>query len=95
MPLQDYPSWELKPRHLSREEMEQPMQVIHDFFSYGHLPEIRDQLWELLKTTITGNYCKTLSRRERSDILYFYERLEKLVEAIHLVSQQQADEAGG
>jgi hypothetical protein len=91
MPLQDYPVWELKPRKLSREEMENPMLVIHDFFSYGHLPEIRYQLWDLLKTAVTGNYCKLLTRRERSDMVYFYERLEKVIEAIHLLSQMQKE----
>jgi hypothetical protein len=93
MPLQDYPAWELKPRKLSREEMENPMQVVHEFFSYGHLPEIRDQLWDLLKTTVTGNYCKMLTRRERSDLVYFYERLEKLIEAVHVLDNQHEEES--
>jgi len=89
MPLQDYPSWELKPRKLSREERENPLEVVRDFFSYGHLPEIREQLWELLKTTVTGNYSKMLTRQERSNMLYFYERLEKLIEAVHMISQEE------
>lgn len=85
MPLHDYPSWELKPRKLSQEQMQDPLLVIHDFFNYSHLPEIRQQLWELLKTTVSGNYCRQLTRRERSDMLHFYEQLEKLVEAAHLL----------
>jgi hypothetical protein len=92
MPLQDYPAWELKPRKLSFEEMEKPITVIHDFFSYGHLPEIREQLWELLKTTVAGNYCKILDRRERSNMLYFYEQLEKLVEAVHILHVRDKEE---
>lgn len=88
MPLQDYPYWELKPRKLSREEMENPLQVVHDFFSYSHLPSIREQLWELLKTTVTGNYCKSLTGRERNDLIFFYEKLEKLIEAAHVLAVQ-------
>jgi hypothetical protein len=92
MPLQDYPSWELKPRVLNQAERENPQQVIHDFFSYCHLPEIRKKLWELLKTTVTGDYCRALTRRERSSMLYFYEQLEKLVEAAHVLHRKLKDE---
>lgn len=89
MPLQDYPSWELKPRKLSQEEREDPMQAIRNFFNYANLPDIRQQLWEMLKTTVTGNYCRSLSRRERSDMLYFFEQLEKLVEAAHAMVRKE------
>jgi hypothetical protein len=85
MPLQDYQLYELKPRKLSKEETENPMQVVHDFFSYGHIPEIREQLWELLFATVTGNFCKMLSRQERSNMVYFYTRLEKVIEAVHII----------
>jgi hypothetical protein len=94
MPLQDYPYWELKPRKMNREEMENPMLVIHDFFSYSHLPAIREQLWELLRTTVSGNFCKSLTRRERSDMLFFYEKLEKVIEAIHVLSVQNPQVKG-
>lgn len=85
MPLQDYPSWELKPRKLSPEETEDPLLVIQDFFTYAHLPEIREQLWEMLKTMVTGGYCHVLKRQERADLMHFYEKLEKLIEAAHLL----------
>lgn len=88
MPLSDYPYWELKPRKLTKEEMENPMQVLHDFYSYSHLPAIREQLWELLRATVTGNYCSSLTRRERCDLLFFYEKLEKVIEATHVLTVQ-------
>jgi hypothetical protein len=90
MPLQDYPSRELEPRKLSREEVEDPLLVISDFFTYAHLPEIREQLWEMLKTTVTGGYCHVLNRRERADLVHFYEKLEKLIEAAHLLHRNTA-----
>lgn len=92
MPLQDYPSWELQPRKLTSYEREDPISVIHDFFAYAHLPEARELLWELLKTTVTGSYCKQLSQRERANMLYFYEWLEKLLEAVHVIHRQQQKE---
>jgi len=88
MPLSDYPYWELKPRKLSKEEMENPMLALHDFYSYSHLPAVRESLWELLRTTVAGNYCSSLDRRERCDLLYFYEQLEKLIEATHVLVVQ-------
>ncbi len=65
------------------------MAVIDDFFSYAHLPQVRELLWEWLKTTVTGNYNKSLSRRERADLLYFYEQLTKLTEAVHLLHKRK------
>jgi hypothetical protein len=94
MALQDYPPSELQPRQLSREQTEDPMLVIQDFFEYDQLPEIRQQLWDMLKTAATGNYCKTLSRRERSDLFYFYEQLVKLVEAAHLLYRNAKKSTG-
>jgi hypothetical protein len=85
MPLSEYRPCELEPQKLTSIEIENPIMVIHSFFDFGHIPEIRMLMWDLLKTTVTGNYNRTLSRRERSDMVYFYERLEKLVEAAHLV----------
>jgi len=55
------------------------------------LPEIREQLWDFLKATVTSNYNKLLSRRERSDMMYFYERLTKVLEAVHLVHQSHQE----
>lgn len=88
MSLTDYPAWELRPRKLSAEEIEDPFMVIHNFFSTGHLPQIREMLWELMKATVTGSFCSALTRRERADMVYFYEQLEKIVEAIHLLHQK-------
>jgi hypothetical protein len=87
MPINDYDLWELKPRNLTLAQREDPMLVIQDFFDYAHLPEARQQLWEMLKTIVTGNFPRTLNRRERTDLVYFYEQLEKLVEAAHLLYQ--------
>lgn len=86
MTLDDYFPWELKPRLLSEEEMEHPVRVIHEFFSTQHLPEARKQLWELLKVVFIGNYARTLNRSERYNLIHFYEQIEKLVEAVHVIA---------
>jgi len=79
---------------LSPEERENPMNVLGNFFSFAHLPQVRELLWKWLKATITGNYNKTLSRLERENLVHFYEQLEKLIEAVHLLHLKTRENPG-
>jgi hypothetical protein len=88
MAFNDYPKSELKPRKLSKEDMQNPYRVINDLFDYAHLPQIREHLWELLKLTISSSYHKQ-SRRDRANVLTFYEKLEQLVEAAHIIHRRR------
>jgi hypothetical protein len=90
MSLIDYSAHDLIPRKLTKEETQDPYSVISSFFDYAHLPHIREMLWNWLKTTVTENW-HTLSGKERSDALYFYEKLEKLVEAVHLINKNKSN----
>lgn len=85
MPLHDYAPRELEPRNLGDDEIGNPLLVMHELFSFGHLPEIRELLWTSFKTMIAGNYATSLTADERNELVYFYEQLEKLVEAAHLM----------
>lgn len=71
--------------HLSKEEMANPYLVIDELFDFAHLPDVQELLWEWLKVTVTGNFHKTLSSSERASIITLYEKLEKLVEAAHVM----------
>jgi phosphatidate phosphatase APP1 len=73
--------------HLSGEEINHPGDVLKEFFDYASLPEVRLLLWEWFRTTVTGTFNKSLNRRERYDIARFYEQLQKLIEACHLINQ--------
>jgi hypothetical protein len=76
----------LAPCKLTDDERLHPWLVIHNFFDYSDLPAIRENLWELFKVLVTGGYVKSsFSYRNRKDIVYFYEHLEKLIEAAHLL----------
>lgn len=88
MPLQDYLPAELEPRHLTKEEIENPYQVIAELFSYDHLPEIRKTMFEWLKLTVSGGFHKEC-RSARYDLVDFYEHLLKLVEAAHLIHKER------
>ncbi|SJZ68185.1 HEPN domain-containing protein [Chitinophaga eiseniae] len=79
------PTWLNKPYKLTEPEIENPFLVLEDFFEHDYLYGNRDSLWELLKSTVTGSYPKDLNRKERSNIIYFYELLERLIEACYLI----------
>jgi len=74
---------------LSDEEAQDPLQVIEDFFSFVHLPEIRQMLCNWFKSTVTGTFPRDPDRTGRKEIVLLYEHLEKLVEAAHLLNHQR------
>lgn len=81
----EYPVWELHPRKLTEEEVHNPYLVLDEFFDAASLPQVRDKLWGWLDTTVTSNYSKELSRKQRAHLLLFYCQVEKLVEAAHVL----------
>lgn len=82
-------AWEMHPRKLTVEEIENPEKVIEDFFQYAQLPEIRWIMWESVKTLVTGSFTH-LKSRERSSLIYFYEQMEKLIECVHVMHSKKA-----
>jgi hypothetical protein len=78
----------MKPRKLSIDEIEHPEKVIEEFFQFAHLPQVRWYMWESLKTLVAGNYIH-LKSKERSNLIYFHEQIEKLVEVVHVMHEKQ------
>ncbi len=70
---------------LNAAEMNDPTLVIHELFDFADLADTRELLWSWLKITVTGTYHKELSSSERSAIITLYEKMEKLVEAAHVI----------
>ena len=85
METNNYPPGEFHPRYLSQEEIDDPYLVIIELFAYGHLPGIREQLWTIIKCCAAGDFNSVLTKRERSNVFYFYEVVEKLFEALYLI----------
>jgi len=75
----------IAPQQLTENEIADPQLVIDDLFDFAHLPDIRELLWDWLKVTVTGTYHKDLSASERSAILTLYEKMNRLVEAAHVI----------
>ncbi len=88
MCLQDQQeAWEMKPRKLTAEEIDNPELVIEEFFQFAHLPQVRSLMWEGMKTMVAGTYVQ-LKSKERSNLIYFYEQMEKLVEVAHVIYER-------
>jgi hypothetical protein len=87
-PIDLHEAWEMKPRKLTIEETENPQKVIDEFFQYASLPDVRWLLWEGTKTLVTGTFHQ-MKCRERCNLIYFYEQLEKLVEVNHVIYEKQ------
>lgn len=77
--------------YLTKEELTDPHLAIKDFFSFAHLPEVREMLWLSLKTNVTGSFPQgdALNPKERYYIVLVYEQLLRLVEAAHLINEKQ------
>lgn len=74
---------------LPQDEPIDPQQVLTELFDFAHLPELKSVLWEWLKATVSGSYNKTMKTSERENILVLYEHLQKLLEASHIIYQEQ------
>ncbi len=85
----DYPEWEMQPRLLTKEETENPALVLDELFDFAHLPQLRYLLWEWLKITVSGSYHHLEEPNEKESVLFLYEKMQKLIEASHLIWKAQ------
>lgn len=75
---------------LSEEEIADPEMVIEELFDFADLQQVRGMLWNWLKATVTGGYPEDLDKEERNEIILLYEKIEKLVEAAHVLKEIKA-----
>lgn len=85
----DYPDHAFLPTLLSKKEIQDPHKVIDDLFSCFHLPNVRELLRETLDTLVTGSFSKNTTRVEKTDMVMLLRKIEKLVEATHLLYEQK------
>jgi hypothetical protein len=84
MPSRDQIRDELYPRHLTKTEIQNPFDVIAAIFDYQGLPLIREDMDELFRALVVGDY-HTLSEKERSYLIGLYNNLRKITEASHII----------
>lgn len=84
-----HPQWYNQPLRLSEEEKRNPVIVINEFFQCYHLHEARQMLWYWIVEVLSSNHGISCDPHERSNQIYFYEKLEALIESA-LVIQKRA-----
>jgi hypothetical protein len=76
----------IQPESGNPTECHDPHPALRDLFTYYSLPDVRQQLWELLKAAVTGTEHQQPG--ERAGMLHFYEKLEKAMDAVHALYTQ-------
>lgn len=90
----DFPRVEYPTHKLSEDEIENPYLVLDEFFTFVHLPDIRQELWEWLKLTVCGSYHEQ-SCTDKINLIYLYEQVDKLMEAVHIINQRKKERPSG
>lgn len=82
-----HPQWYNLPLRLSEEELDNPILVFNEFFQCYHLNETREVLWQWLSAIISSPGSISSEPLERSNHLYFYEKVEEIIEAAFLLKE--------
>lgn len=84
----DNPNVFNRPLGLSIEERANPHQVFAEFFVDYSLSECRDWLLRIVNTCLTSSDVEFDDADKRSDLLHFAERLEAILEAATIPTEQ-------
>jgi HEPN domain-containing protein len=74
---------------LTEEGLNDAYKVIEDLFQIGDVFELKEMLWNSFKSNITGTYHKQLTRKERNDVVYIHEYMERLLDAVHIINENR------
>lgn len=86
--LNKHPEWHNQPLRLSEEEFKNPRLTIENFFECYHLQEVRQMLWSWMVEIVSSSRSISQEGQQRNDHIYFYEKMEALVEAAFLINQR-------
>jgi hypothetical protein len=87
--LNNHPQWHNQPLRLNDEQRRNPVIVIDEFFDCYHLQEVRKILWDWTVEVVSSHRSIASDPKERNNHLYFYEKIEMLVEAALIIQRMQ------
>jgi len=90
-----HPQWYNEPLRLTKAQRDNPIMVFEDFFECYHLHEVRQTLWEWLVEVISSQNSISNDGIERNNHIYFYEKIEQLVEACFILQKEPSVETDG
>lgn len=76
-------AWDNLPLHLTTDEINDPYEVIHEYFSAFDMTDARKRLVRWINSTSKEKPYK----QSASGLLFLYEKTQSLIEAAHLVAQ--------
>ncbi len=80
-----HPQWHNQPLRLTEEERKNPLLVLKEFFECYHLNDVRDINWNWLVEVLSSSGSISSEAIERNNHIFFYEKLEALIEACYLI----------
>ena len=70
---------------LSPEEAANPAQVLLEFFEFLHLHQVKEMMEDIKSSVLAKRFGHLNYTREEDDLIYFFEKLQKLIEAAYLL----------
>lgn len=87
-PEQEKNAWRDYPKNLSETELQNPLQVVKDFFVNYNLPQYRAMLYEWLEYGLSSSAVREFI--ETVDLIGVYENLQKLYSAAWVIYQRSS-----
>jgi hypothetical protein len=84
----NHPQWHNQPLRLSKKDIHNPHRVFEDFFDNYHLQDVRHITWKWLAAVISSPGSISDDPLERSNDIFFYEKIEKLIEAALVIHRR-------
>lgn len=82
-----HPVWYNEPMRLNEDQLNDPELTFDDFFQYYHLNEVREILWKWVTEVVSSPRSISINPHDRNDHLFFYEKIEQLVEAAWVMNR--------
>jgi hypothetical protein len=83
-----HPQWYNQPLRLNKEQRTSPLLVLDEFFQCYHLNETRQIFWDWLTEVVSSPHSISNDPHERSNHMYFYEKMEELIEAAYIIAKR-------
>ena len=71
--------------YLSRESVENPQKAIYQFFDTYNLTSSHEQLWQMLRLTLSNEDINDWSEVKRANCFHYYELLLDLLKANYVL----------
>ena len=85
-----HPFWYNQPLRLTSDQTQKPNLVLDDFFECYHLNDVRKIMWQWVTEAVSSPRSMADDPHERNNYMYFYEKMESLVEAAWIMNRGSA-----